>query len=730
MSLANAPTASLTERIASYTSLLQRLQKIHHNDKRLQCLETEPEVLSFLQSHPAIATALKSLAADKAFLLLSTIAIGQGSLLFYQIKELHPHDPALNELIQALANIEKNYAPIGGIIGYHLTFLKLIVENSASKEAKEESEVHYLHPPCCDITEDNTDVRQSIRIGITSLPQLAEIYPVGGAGDRLNLIDETTNTPLPVAFLNYLGRPLLEGLIRDLQGREYLYFKLFGKQQITPIALMTSHEKDNDALIKQLCEEQHWFGRPKSHFHFITQPLVPVITIKGEWAIHAPLKPMLKPGGHGVIWKIAQDNGVLNSLTKQGSTHALVRQINNPIASTDYGLFALIGLGIKLQKTFGFSSCPRKLGASEGMDVLMERPSKKGVDYTLTNIEYTVFERHRIKDTPSSPNSPYSQFPANTNILFVDLAALRPLIEKCPLPGLMINLKTRVCTLNADGFEEDLPAGRLETTMQNIADLIVNHYPAPLTTITPDKFDAFVAFNKRQKTISVCKKPYIQGGALQETPQGCFYTMMKNYEELLTKYCHFHLPHFGSEKEFALNGPAFIFLFHPALGPLYQVIAQKIRKGSFAFGAELQLEIAEVDIEELHLEGSLLVKADAPLGTTGKDNLVRYNTDNGKCTLRGCTVRNQGIDRAHPDNLCWKNQLIRLESLEIVLHGNAEFVAEGVTFSGPHHFEVPEGHRMVVSANGDKRLEKIDRPSWCWKYAFDEEDRIRVIRGV
>lgn len=35
------------------------------------------------------------------------------------------------------------------------------------------------------------------------------------------------------------------------------------------------------------------------------------------------------------------------------------------------------------------------------------------------------------------------------------------------------------------------------------------------------------------------------------------------------------------------RGPGFIFLFHPALGPLWDVIAQKIRGGAVLDGREL-----------------------------------------------------------------------------------------------------------------------------------------------
>lgn len=50
------------------------------------------------------------------------------------------------------------------------------------------------------------------------------------------------------------------------------------------------------------------------------------------------------------------------------------------------------------------------------------------------------------------------------------------------------------------------------------------------------------------------------------------------------------------------SGPALIFLFHPALGPLWDVVAQKLRGGSLAPRSELVLEVAEAQVEGLHLQ--------------------------------------------------------------------------------------------------------------------------------
>jgi hypothetical protein len=64
------------------------------------------------------------------------------------------------------------------------------------------------------------------------LPDLGEIYPLGGSADRLGLIDPDTGECLPAAMLPYCGRTLLEGLIRDLQVEDlYVVPSMLGKKK-------------------------------------------------------------------------------------------------------------------------------------------------------------------------------------------------------------------------------------------------------------------------------------------------------------------------------------------------------------------------------------------------------------------------------------------------------------------------------------------------------------------
>lgn len=703
----------ISQQIARLTPLCHQLQGAATLNQKLAILEKltsiPQELLPFIDPSNIL---------DR-YVILSVCAIGQADILLDIQTVKDPQEP-IKTLIQQLQDLEKFYDFMGGIIGYHLSVLTLLI--AAKTPQKElDKNIRYEEPNGIDITPDNAEIRKIIRWGIESLPMMSEIYPLGGAGDRLNLIDETGH-PLPAAQLPFCGRPLVEGLIRDLQGREFLYYKLFGKQITTPIAMMTSHEKDNRHRIEQLCEAHGWFNRPKASFDIFVQVRVPMLTTEGNWAMVEPLKPLLKPGGHGALWKAAADAGVFARLKKSNHNKMLIRQINNPVAGTDKGLLTLIGIGCHENKAFGFASCPRLLNMPEGMDVLLEKKQGNHYECCITNIEYTDFKQRGIEDAPKEPKSRYSQYPANTNILFADLPSLESALRKCPLPGLLINIKSEADCYLSGGSCKKYSVARLESTMQNIADYIVDKFDSPFHPSEFKRLSTFLTYNERRKTLSTTKQTYQPGQHLSGTPEGCFYEMMQNYHELLSKACRIAMPPPQEESDYLTHGPDTIVLFHPALGGLYSIIAQKIHEGRVGKGSEWIMEIAEAEVINLDLQGNLIVEAKAIMGTD-----QRYDSSRaGKCTLINTTVRNRGSRSIPPQN-AWKHQPERLEQLSITIWGNGEFYAKDVTFTGNLTFEVRDGERLTVSMEHGKLTQhstKISRASWQWDYTFDNEDRI------
>lgn len=686
-----------------------RLSNVSSVEEKNEILDQVVLVSEFLKSEPFCF--LSKLSPELQVVLKQIVAIGQWDRL--AAKE--PVDfNALVVCLQKLAAIDLFYAELGGIIGYQTKILGFL---KSSTQGARSLGVGY-HPPSFINIEQETDlVDDAVLYGIESLPLIAEMYPLGGAADRLHLVDEQTGKELPAANLIFAGKSLLEGLIRDLQAREFLYFKLFSKQITTPVAIMTSAEKNNHHHLHEICEKNRWFGRPKDFFRFFSQPLVPSVDGDGNWHVAGPFNPLLKPGGHGVIWKLARDFGVFDWLDRLGRKKALVRQINNPITSVDYGLLAFAGLGCKKEMILGFASCPRLLQAAEGVNVVIE---KENGEIVLTNIEYCDFEKFGIEDQPLENGGLYSRFSSNTNILFIDLKEICRAVSLSPFPGLLINLKKTFFTNDAGEKKESLLA-RLESTMQNIADVFSEKKEESFATKR-----TFVTYNRRNKTIATIKKAASPERSLEETPENCFYVKLQGARELLEKDCLFEVPRSYSLYEYLEKGPDCLFLYHPALGPLYSIIRQKIKKGKIALHSELQLEIAEIYVKNLYLDGSLRVVAENPMGHFDSEGNLIYSHRTGRCILKDVVVENQGVDWSASSPF-WRNQLSRKESLYIDLKGNSEFIAENVVFKGNFEFIVPEGVRMRVFQEGKRISFQTTqlKDEELWNYSIDER-RIKL----
>lgn len=695
-------------------SLAQKLAQCVSISEKNALLGESSNVKNFIEQSAPLKSFLAKASPEQELIIQATVAAGQGERLFAECTE----DQIL-ALIDQLLPVERFYSSLGGIVGYQARMLQLLF---CSEEKNTIDHPTYLPPEGFDISRETLEVRQAILNGIETLPSLAEIYPLGGAADRLRLYDTKTGLPLPAARLPFLGKTLLEGLIRDLQSREYLHYKLQSTQLTTPVAIMTSQEKNNHQHVLDICEEANWFGRPHESFKFFCQPLVPTVGRQGQWCLQGPAHLLMKPGGHGVIWRLAKEEKIFDWLFAWGRKKGLVRQVNNPVANTDYGLLAFTGLGCAHDKWFGFASCPRQVKASEGVNVLLKTSSFEGYTYRLTNIEYCDFNKYGIVDQPEKPGSPYSQFPSNTNILFVDLQTVLEATEKCPIPGILINLK-KVTYLTPKGQKKEEEAARLESTMQNIADFLEERFDQELLSGHHRKLKTYLTYNHRRKTISAVKREFALGASLLETPEGCFLDILQSSRDLLVHRCHFQVPPMSDPLHFFEKGPSFIFLYHPALGPLYSVIAQKLRGGRLHPGSELQLEIAEIDIENLDLDGSLLIQADNTLGHLDSEKKWIYSEKCGRCTLHNVFIYNKGIDHDMP-NVFWRSEIARQEVCQIILRGRSEFYANNITLRGDHFIEVPDGHRCTATeADGELHLafEKIEAPSWYWHYAVQKD---------
>ncbi len=705
---------SLLDELDRLTELLAFVQKASSIAEKIDILSKKEPGATFFSR-----VSLQGFSLEEEFIIRSIVAIGQEKI-FSTSETLVKEE--MHELLKTLVCLERFYKEIGGVIGYQLTLLQFLCKPKRRFSADKA----IVHAPWgLDFSKPSRQLTEAIYFAIDKMEELSEMYPVGGAADRLRLQDAITGSSMPAAFLSFNGDTLLGRLIGDLQVREYLYYKVKGRQITLPVAMMTS-EKDNHASIMKLFEQENWFLRPKEKFAFFCQPLVPVVDKEGSWVLVGPMDPLLKPGGHGVIWKLARDQGIFSWLKEQGATKSIIRQINNPISSEDYGLLAFSGHGLKENKRFGFASCERLVKASEGINVVVEEKVEDGFSYTLTNIEYSDFTTYNIQDEPTIPGMKYSKFPSNTNLLFVDLPSIVEALDHCPIPGMLVNLK-KVVYYTSIKERKELEVARLESTMQNIADCFQTRSSHSLELDENMNLDTYIIFNKRRKTISATKKEHVLGSSFLETPEGCFLDVMSNSRELLEEHCLFSLAGVADKPE-SFTHPSFVFHYHPALGPLYSLIGKKIRRGSLSLGSELILHIAECDVEDLSIEGSFQVAAQRVMGEVNEDGILCYSEKVGRCTLKNVKVKNQGVDY-EKDNIFWKQVIHRKESCRILLEGESEFYAENVIFSGDLEIVVEHGYRVTATEKEGKLSfykEKISSRSWEWKYSFAPDKSLHI----
>jgi len=549
------------------------------------------------------------------------------------------------KIFSHLREVEEFYGPAGGIVGYHCLALELIEKKKSALEAPV-----LLQPQGYDIREE--EVRAKNRsFGISALERVAFLCPIGGAGDRFGLKHPKTKEPWPLARLEFIGRSLLERLVLDITALEDLFFEEHGRRIEIPIGLMISEEKNNEAHVREILQESEYFGRSKRSFFLFKQPLVPVFNTEGQWVCgEAGLH--FKPGGHGMIWRAAKLAGFFDYLDDLEKNYLLVRQINNPLAGVDDGLLAFLGIGVCHQKGFGFASCPRRVGAKEGMNVV----HREGLTYTLTNIEYTDFARYGLQDEPNAPGSDMSVFPSNTNILFAEKKKLEQGLYALPFPGPVLNFK---------GGQ----TARVELMMQNIADGLGETFSRPLREDELQQLSTFLTYNDRLRTISVTKEQWSPDrDKIDDTPVGALFDWLRLMQELLTS-CGVKTPDLN--KILFKSQVPFLFDYRPSLGPLFSRIKEKIRGGEIAPKSSLILDLADVDITNVSLSGSCRIVA-----------------PQGHCRLSNVRIENEGFLSA--DSAAVSQGQIPT-GLLITIEPGGSFEAEDVVIKGAREIHVPAG---------------------------------------
>jgi len=449
---------------------------------------------------------------------------------------------------------------------------------------------------------------------------------------------------------------------------------------------MTSYEKDNHQKMLIFLDENHYFGRSKESFIIEPQPLVPLISEKKEFVFSEKMTLMMKPFGHGALWPLLLTHHFFEHFKKLGKTKAFIRQVNNPIAGIDDGLMRFLSHCLQKKVFWGFATCEKKVGSEEGM--IVEKKEKDQL--RIVNIEYTDFQKEGIQEK-GVDGSDISIYPANTNLLFVDLNYMQLVIQEHPFAKMILNMKTEI-VVNGEKYK----AGRLELLMQGLADYL-------------NKEQVLVTKNYREKTIAPTKRLKPKDGSYSDTPLAAYYLFQKNYHFLLEE-CGFKIPQLRAFESYIQKDMPLHIDLHASLGPMFSAICKKIANGSMKLFSELQLQLSDARIDQMDLDGSFVVIATDPFGKKNLEKNIYYSNNTGRLIMENVKIENKGIDR-QAQNIFWKNEIYRKESFKIILQGSAEAVIQNCTIKGNLEVVIPDGQRWTLqNINSDYRWikEKIN----------------------
>ncbi|MBI5699341.1 hypothetical protein HZC35_03400 [Candidatus Saganbacteria bacterium] len=582
-------------------------------------------------------------------------------------------------------------------------------------------------PPVTEVSdvkpEDIPLIKKALLTALSRLDEVVFAAVVGGAAERLKYMD-AEGRPLPQATYPFL--PLSRRNIFGLHADSILAIKnLFYLTQAAaergvqiPYFMMTSHL--TDTRIAEDFEAHGYYGLGRKNVSRVSQPLIPVVSAEGKWLRKGPYELNTKPHGHGDFWRLYFSSAAQAELAEDLKRFTLVLQGNNPFLFAHLLEFA--GLGMMRNAAFGFSTSPRRAGAPEGSVVLAQNGDGS---FSIRNIEYPVLNSFGIRDD-ADPNTGYSRNPNNLNFLFADSSRIRPIIERDPFPGEIINLG-KMQTSHAD--HKEVRGGRGEAQMQGLAEVITASRPEELPVFVMNgqrgshpssHFDVFK--NEPEKpvdTVATCRQNYSDRAAAWLLSAG-------------VKVEHRLKPDLGG-KEFPSTES--VIELTPAFSLREDLLRSKVRGGRVAEGSTLYLSGFHAEVRNLDLSGDLQVVVENEIGDSrlAADNQGAIIPDPGragKVRIHNLAVRNAGRKKVLDRNKNWQGEFEEKEHCRIVIKGNGElFVEPGTVIDGNFDLTVNDGEKVTLAplpSGGFKTLrEKITAPSWRFQVELNlKEDTL------
>lgn len=357
-----------------------------------------------------------SLLSNKWRDLLCSAQYGQSELVTGRSEQ------ELEAIANQLERVDNNYP--GGVLSYLERARKLLEDSKNSVNPLQGYKPSL--PPSVNPEIGSEEFFRLEAKGERCMTKCAFILVAGGLGERLQYDDIKigllTNITVEMTYIEYYFRCIRQiELSRDESD----------PKTPAPMVIMTSSDTHDKTV--RLLEEHDYYGLKKEQIVILQQERVPALA--NNEALMAFSEEagaiQMKPHGHGDVHSLIHAAGLPPKWIAEGYEWCFFFQDTNALALRAMPVL----LGISADRDFHFNSLCIPRYPQEAVGAICKLERADGKQPMTLNIEYNVLDALLKSaglggDVPSSPDSKYSAFPGNCNILGLQLKPYNNLLKE------------------------------------------------------------------------------------------------------------------------------------------------------------------------------------------------------------------------------------------------------------------------------------------------------------
>jgi UDP-sugar pyrophosphorylase len=445
--------------------------------------------------------------------------------------------------------------------------------------------------------------------GLDNIDKLRFVIVAGGLGERLGY--DGIKLALPPALISM--KSYLQTYCDNIKAYESYIKDSTRKDTNLDLVLMTSN--DTHAQTVQLLEKNNFFGLKKEQVHLLKQGAVPALTDNAaHFALNTEGLIDTKPHGHGDIHMLIYMNKLTEKWLTEGASHVVFLQDTN--GQVFNGIPAALGVSIEKDFAMNFLTTPRAAGEAAGaITMLMHKQTSKSI---TCNVEYNQLGPMLIATVDpagdvADPQTGLSPFPGNLNVLMLEMRTYNAVLDKTHgLINEFINPKY----IDAEKNIFKSPT-RVETMMQDIA-FSISHQFGGSAKIGFTNFPRQCVFSPLKNKLCDGAKIFSEGKPADSATSAENDLYAFNRERLTLAGMKVASPQPRPLKGIPFKDGAKVVLSQEFL-IMNGGYLNKIRSGSISNRSVLLINGANVYLENVDIDGALILKTHPEAYVTLKD---------------------------------------------------------------------------------------------------------------